>query len=217
MNHEPEALAIEGVRFFGEMSASISHEIKNVLAIINENAGLLADLVRMGERGATLDLERLSRVATSINRQVIRGDDIVKGMNRFAHSADLPRESVDLAEVVAFIPELANRLIVLRGAMPRIETPAEPAAVKTNRFFLEHLVWNCLCHAMTATDGSGAVSVRVVREDGNATIRFYGLSPTALAESGEFPDARQAMVARLLDVRLHTDPSAGTIAIVFRA
>ena len=36
-------IAREGFQFFGKMSASISHEIKNALAIINENAGLLED------------------------------------------------------------------------------------------------------------------------------------------------------------------------------
>ena len=36
-----------GLRFFGMMTASVSHEIKNVLAIINENAGLMSDLTQM--------------------------------------------------------------------------------------------------------------------------------------------------------------------------
>ncbi|MGA6927645.1 MAG: hypothetical protein WBY88_18290, partial [Desulfosarcina sp.] len=70
MTDEPQALAIEGVRFFGEMSASISHEIKNVLAIIHENAGLLQDLLMMSEKGLPLSSERLSRLAQSILRQV---------------------------------------------------------------------------------------------------------------------------------------------------
>jgi hypothetical protein len=39
-----ELLGETGLQFFGKMSASISHEIKNVMAIINENAGLLEDL-----------------------------------------------------------------------------------------------------------------------------------------------------------------------------
>ena len=34
----------EGLQFFGKMSASISHEIKNVLAIINENGLNTADV-----------------------------------------------------------------------------------------------------------------------------------------------------------------------------
>ena len=96
MRDYSQAMAIEGVRFFGEMSASISHEIKNVLAIVNENAGLLQDMVMMIEKGMPLSPERLSGLARSIVRQVKRGDRIVKDMNRFAHSADHPAETVDI-------------------------------------------------------------------------------------------------------------------------
>ena len=39
-----------GLFFFGKMSASISHELKNVLAIINENAGLAEDLMPWPKR-----------------------------------------------------------------------------------------------------------------------------------------------------------------------
>ena len=39
-----QSSAKPGLQFFGKVSASIAHEIKNVLAIINENAGLLEDL-----------------------------------------------------------------------------------------------------------------------------------------------------------------------------
>ncbi|WP_054693217.1 hypothetical protein [Desulfosarcina cetonica] len=114
-----QALAIEGVRFFGEISASISHELKNVLAIVNENAGLLDDMVRMSEQGLCLAPERVSRAALSIIRQVARGDRIIKNMNRFAHSADLPREDLDIREVVDFIPELTARWWPCRETRPR--------------------------------------------------------------------------------------------------
>jgi hypothetical protein len=43
MSAKLEIVAETGLQFFGKMTASISHEIKNVLAIINENAGLLED------------------------------------------------------------------------------------------------------------------------------------------------------------------------------
>jgi len=77
-----------GVRFFGRMSASISHEIKNVLAIINENAGLLDDFALMAEKGMPLDPRRLGKVAESLMKQVRRADAIVRNMNKFAHSVD---------------------------------------------------------------------------------------------------------------------------------
>jgi len=47
------------LKFFGKMTASISHELKNVLAIINENAGLLEDLCAMAEKGRPVDPVRI--------------------------------------------------------------------------------------------------------------------------------------------------------------
>jgi DNA-binding response OmpR family regulator len=206
---------MEGVRFFGEMSASISHEIKNVLAIINENAGLLADLVRMCEKGVSLDLQRIGRVATSITRQVNRGDQIVKSMNRFAHSADLPRESVDLAEMVAFIPELAARLISRHHITLHVELSTTPVTVETNRFFLENLVWNCLCQAIAAAVPPRAVTMSV-RHDGNyAAIRFSGLSGPRLSENPDVPNELQTLMADVLGTRVHVDAAAGTLSILF--
>ena len=37
----------EDLTFFGKVNASISHELKNILAIISETAGLLGDLVHL--------------------------------------------------------------------------------------------------------------------------------------------------------------------------
>ena len=103
------------------MAASVSHEIKNVLAIINENAGLLQDMLGMHEKGMPLSPERLSRLAQSIARQVSRGDGIVKGMNRFAHSADDAKEKVDVGALVQFMTRLAGRLIGMQGQPPHIQ------------------------------------------------------------------------------------------------
>ena len=43
--------------FFGRIGASVSHELKNVLAVMNEQAGLLGDLACMAARGMPLDPE----------------------------------------------------------------------------------------------------------------------------------------------------------------
>ena len=51
MNLVNDPLGESGLRFFGKISASISHEIKNAIAVMNENAGLIKDLIMMAERG----------------------------------------------------------------------------------------------------------------------------------------------------------------------
>ena len=214
MTDDSQALAIEGVRFFGEVSASISHEIKNVLAIINENAGLLQDMIMMSEKGLPLSTERLSKLSRSIAGQVDRGDRIVKGMNQFAHSADIPTETVDVYDVVLFLSNLTARLLAMKGKAPQIGMPATPVTAVTSRFFLENLVWTCLVRAMDAGSPDQTVSVKIEKIEGAARIRFCGLSGDAFANEANFPSPRQTMVARILGARLTADGEKGEIIII---
>lgn len=214
MKDDSQALAAEGVRFFGEMSASISHEIKNVLAIINENAGLLQDMVMMIEKGMPLSPERLSQLSQSIVRQVSRGDRIVKGMNRFAHSADHLRETVDIGEAIEFITMLAARLIAMKGDDPQIEVPATPITAVTNRFFLEDLVWSCLCRAMDACAQGQRVCIVAEKIENAARIRFCGLAGDALDSGAGLPSPRETMVAGLLGGQLTADREKGEISLI---
>ena len=215
MKDDSRALAIEGVRFFGEISASISHEIKNVLAIINENAGLLQDMVMMIEKGMPLSPERLSGLAQSIARQVNRGDRIVKEMNRFSHSADHPSETVDIGEMIHFICVLAARRIALKGDPPQIDVPATPITAVTNRFFLEDLVWTCLCRAMDARAPDR--TLRIVAEKTGTTprIRFCGLAGEFLSRGAGLPSPQETVVAGLLGVHLRVDNEKGEIVLIF--
>ena len=70
MDLSAKAAGDEGILFFGKVSASVSHEIKNVLAIINESAGLLEDFSLMAEQGIALDPVRLRTLSENIRKQV---------------------------------------------------------------------------------------------------------------------------------------------------
>ena len=81
-----ESIGECGLHCFGAISASVSHELKNALAIINENAGLLEDLSFMAEKGLPLEPAKLKSLAASIGKQIQRADGIIRNMNHFAHS-----------------------------------------------------------------------------------------------------------------------------------
>lgn len=214
MKNEPQALAMEGVRFFGDMSASISHEIKNVLAIINENAGLLDDMVRMVDKGKPLSPERLAGLARSLKRQVIRGDHIVTTLNRLAHSADHASEPVDVGELIGFIVQLTDRLIRMKTELPRIEIPATPLVVVTNRFFLEHLIWACLNRSLDAGPPKGAITIRTDSQPAAVRIQFRGLTVDSSVGDQSFPSVGEEMVAGLLGAQVTVDQQAGLINLM---
>ncbi len=213
MTDPSRELAIEGIRFFGEMSASVSHEIKNVLAIVNENAGLLKDLVAMGERGMPPSLERLKILAEAIERQILRGDRIVKNMNRFAHSADHPQEAVDVCEVIRFVIDLTSRLISMRGVEPILTLPSKPVMVDTNRFFLENLVWACLRRSLEANTEAPAVDIIVESDQTGVRVRFRQTTDQAMSVLDDFPSSRMLTVARMTNAHITIEPEANEIIL----
>jgi len=214
MNDESRLLAVDGLRFFGEMSASVFHEIKNVLAIIKENAGLLQDMLVMNARGLPLNPERLTRMAQSIDRQVARGDGIVKNLNRFAHSADHASETVDVHETIGFVIDLAARLIVMKGRPPRLEAATVALTTVTNRFFLKRLIWACLCRSIEACAPEETISVVAERTDDAVRIHFQGLAKNFFNAGASFPSPGETTVCEMIGARLTADEKAKEIVIV---
>jgi len=133
-----------GLHCFGSISASISHELKNALAIINENAGLLEDLSFMAGKGLPLDPARLKSLATNIAKQIQRADGIIRNMNRFAHSADETVKCIDLGDTLALTVSLCCRPAAMKSVTLNFIPPPQPICVTTHLFYLENLIWLCL-------------------------------------------------------------------------
>ncbi len=171
-------MAEAGISFFCKMSASATHEIKNTLAIINENAGLLEDLSLMAEKGHPLALERVKDISQRVAKQVGRADLILKKLNRLSHSVDLPREIINLENTVIFVLDLAARIIEMQGIIVEVTSPKSPIVVDTNLFYLQNLIWRAIEAACCASKYSSEclakkhVIISFETDSNNPLIRF---------------------------------------------
>lgn len=154
-------IAEEGLLFFGKMSASISHELKNLLAIINENAGLLEDFTAMAARGIALDGDRLQRLASDVKRQVDRSDEILRSMNRFAHTIDKPLDRVDIADFLQLGCTLAQRLAAMHALRLEVIAPPEPIVIETAPFQLLNIIWCCIDFMVGRQTAKGVIRLGV--------------------------------------------------------
>ena len=161
--------------FFGKVNASISHELKNILAIISETAGLLNDLTKMITKGENVDLEMLMTCSRDIDEEIQRGFGTIKQMNTFSHSVDDPLKSVNLIEVLDLVINLAGFLSF--AGKVRFDPPQDEAAmVLTCPFRLQNMVYQTLVFAFKSVGADGEIQVAVHREtNGSARIAFSGL------------------------------------------
>jgi C4-dicarboxylate-specific signal transduction histidine kinase len=212
---EWDIIGKEGLQFFGKMSASISHEIKNVLAIINENAGLLEDLALMAEKGRQIDMDRVKTVAGKIRNQVVRADNIVKNLNRFAHGADDFKGEVELDDALRFVVMLSSRLFDMHGVSLE-QTPVDNSVlITTTPFLLQNLLWLCMNFAMEVTGEEKKVQLFVEKVAGGARIRFSNLRNIEKISKDRFPTPKEKALLSALGAGMSFDVSRGEIILLF--
>ncbi|MBF0321040.1 MAG: hypothetical protein HQL01_14675 [Nitrospirae bacterium] len=98
--------------FIGRILSLYTHELKNHLAIINESAGLLGDIVGFSEAIKDLpEAKQLSDIVQSIDAQIKRSSEMAKYLNSFGHRMDKPLSSFDINECVEEVLSLLHRFI----------------------------------------------------------------------------------------------------------
>ena len=216
MGSDWEIIGKEGLQFFGKMSASITHEIKNVLAIINENAGLLEDFTLMAEKGRPIEMERFKTVAGKIKNQVRRADGIVKNLSRFAHSADAFTEEIDLNEVLKFVVSLSGRLADMQGIALEQMHADRPVMVTTTPFCLQNLLCLCLDFAMEVTGTEKNIHLSAEKMENGAQIRFSHLRDMEKIPGDRFPTQKEKALMGAIGARLSIDPGGGELRLMLR-
>ncbi|MHC4458715.1 MAG: hypothetical protein ACYS0I_16840 [Planctomycetota bacterium] len=169
----PENINQIGIGFFGTVMASISHELKNRIAIIKEQAGLLKDYSAMAEQGRKIDIDRLGRLGQGMTDQVVKADTILKNMNQFAHSVDIMIRPTDLNDLLRLSISLAKHLADLHRISLKLRSAAPPVKVTTSPFFLMNLIWLCLETLIRAVHNPGTIALELVKKDqGGGLIRM---------------------------------------------
>ena len=192
------------IQFFGTLSAAMTHDMKNCLAIINENAGLLADLaVKAQDKAIPFDPLKAASISEKIGKLVSRADDMMKRFNRFAHSMDHDKETVDLEEAVNLIARLAER-ILLQGRIRLTVIPASaPCRIHASRFAVLHLIFRAvdsLCRNQTdgTFDSEKTVTVQFSSDPELPEICFIqDFRPEIKLESLFASPEDQALLARV--------------------
>lgn len=217
MNNKLDVVCESGLQFFGKMTASISHELKNVLAIINENAGLLEDLALMADKGMPLEPERVKALAGKIMSQIQRADGIIRNTNTFAHSVDESVRQIDLGELLSLLVALSSRFASMRGVTLELKPPQSPVSIITNQFFLENLVWLCLDFAMDAAGGGKTVVLSTEKTGNVALITLAVLEGLLGASEIMFPGKREEDLIGALQGELTAVRDTGEIILTLPA
>lgn len=206
--------------FFGKIAAGVTHELKNVLAIINESNGLMADLLAMLKETPFAYREKFQRSIGKIEEHVRRGVEITSRFNGFAHSVDQPVANIDLNTIVTQTVSLAARFARLQHVELKGVACDHPVMLVTNPFRVQMALTRVIEVFTGCMSGSGSILLQV-REDLDPPwldFCFEGESgekvvKEAVAEFSEWREFEE--LASILDMRYEWQMPDGGFALFF--
>jgi light-regulated signal transduction histidine kinase (bacteriophytochrome) len=160
----------ENLAFFAKIGAGVSHEMRNVLSIVGEYAGLLSDLMAAAQRGKSVESAKLAKLAASITRQVKKGTEAMERFSRFAHAADQLMGPADLTALTQNTVALVQRHGDVPGCTLEVDLPETAIPTTTNPFSLQQAVFHSIQLMLQTAGENQPVAVQLTQPGPAAQI-----------------------------------------------
>jgi C4-dicarboxylate-specific signal transduction histidine kinase len=211
---------VKEAAFMGKVTAGLTHELKNIFAIIKESAGLMEDLLALSKGGPLTHQERFERSLNRIGEQVARGVNLAVRLNRFAHAPDEAVASVDLGELSDLAAFLSHRRARGMGVTLNAVGGDLPVIIVTDPFRAQMLLFECI-DVLINLEGRGTHITIQPAESNNASASLQlvyeenagaGAASADLVTSSRWPgllETAQSLPATI-------EPSKSSLGLIVR-
>jgi two-component system NtrC family sensor kinase len=147
----------------GRLAAGIAHEINNPMAIINEKAGLMGDLI--GTMSQFPNKEKFLRLTESIRQSVDRCSTITHRLLGFARRMDVEIEMIDLNEVILEVIGFLEKEALHHNVDVRMQLADDLPQISSDHGQLQQIFLNILNNAFSAVEDGGMVVITTWEHD----------------------------------------------------
>lgn len=149
----------------GRLAASVAHEINNPLAIINEKAGLLKDLVGISDNFT--QKEKVSNLVNSILNSVERCSTITHRLLGFARRMEARTELISLELLLKEVLGFLGKELEHRNVEIHFEVADNFPSIENDRGQLQQVFLNIINNAIAALKQGGWIRFILEEAEGN--------------------------------------------------
>ena len=150
----------------GRLAAGVGHEINNPLAIINEKAGLMNDLLSLSD-DLVQNRDTFLHLVKGIFDNVDRCRKITHRLLGFSKKTDAAYKPMDLNVAVKEALEFADREIVHKSIVLKLDLGDALPEIVADKTQLQQVLLNIINNAIDAVERKGVISVSTARKDAN--------------------------------------------------
>jgi signal transduction histidine kinase len=162
---QAQLIAAEKLAILGTFAAGVAHEINNPLAIINEKAGLMKDILEMSEncKHKIKFLNLLDAIFESINRC----GKITHRILGFARKTEVSIEIFDLNDLIKYLTVFLEKEIFYKNIRLELNLKENLPEVRSDKGQLQQVFLNIIKNAIDAVENGGLVAVSTDIKDEN--------------------------------------------------
>jgi len=162
---QAQLIAAEKLAILGLFAAGVAHEINNPLAIINEKAGLMKDILEMSENSKhkTRFLNLLDAIFESVNRC----RTVTHRILGFARKTEVSIEIFDLNDIIKHVTVFLEKEILYKNIRLELNLKKNLPEVRSDKGQLQQVFLNIIKNAIDAVENGGLVAVSTDIKDEN--------------------------------------------------
>lgn len=175
MTDEKNPLHVDAnsLQFFGKITASFTHELNNIISIIDQSAGLIEDLLIETTPTPELPAAKFITIASRIKKHTSRGVVLIKNLNTFSHGVDHQVETIDINHVITNLKELIGRLLSNKGVIMELDLKDQDCELRNNAFIIQQVLFLIIENILVIADKDDIIKISVKRENDKANITLF--------------------------------------------
>ena len=160
----------------GRLASGVAHEINNPLAVIQEKAGLIQDLI--GRDKDESDWQRINQLLVGMRENCQRASSITHRLLGFARHLKLDIKELDPVEVIEDVVDLFREKTRFLSIKVSIEASPPKQTIFCDRGAFEQIVLTFLDNAFEVLPDGGSIDIEVARTKGEQLrLAFHDNGP----------------------------------------
>lgn len=165
---QEQLLEAEKLASLGRIAAGIAHEINNPLAIVNEKAGLMQDIIGISDEFQNRDkfINLIQGIITSVDR--CRA--ITHHLLGYARPTEFIMETMDLKDAIEDVKDFLHRELDIKRIVVETNLPADLPQIRSDKGQIEQVILNIVKNAIDAVSEGGLITISSWIKDNNTAV-----------------------------------------------
>ena len=168
---ESEQLLLQAHKMesLGRLAAGVAHEINNPLAVINEKAGLIKDILQLSAR-VEENRDKFIKLLNGIFENINRCRTITHRLLGFSRRLEATYEVLDLNSVVKEVMQFLGNEILFRKVSTEVKLRDDLPKIVSDKGQLQQVLLNIVHNAVDAVENGGLIEITTGTKDQNTVL-----------------------------------------------